>query len=52
MEGLLQTLVGRHETLNTAALAEIELPLDSWQQLAASTPGTLVHLWRPREVEE
>ena len=50
MEELVARLTGRAETLPTATLAQIELPIDSWGALRSSTRGRLVNLWRPREL--
>jgi phosphohistidine phosphatase len=52
MEDLLALVVGRFETLPTAALAQVSLPIDRWGDLAADTPGSLIHLWRPKELED
>lgn len=48
MEELVADLTGHYERLPTAALAEIELPVDSWMQLTGVTEGRLVNLWHPR----
>jgi phosphohistidine phosphatase len=50
LEALLERLTGEREALPTAALAQIALPIDQWSGLNASTRGTLVGLWRPREL--
>jgi phosphohistidine phosphatase len=34
-------------TLPTAALAQVEIPLEAWQDLTASTHGKLVKILRP-----
>lgn len=51
LEELLFALSGERESMPTAALAEIDLPIDSWQQLDEGTEGRLSNLWRPREYE-
>ncbi len=48
LEELLTKLVGHFEHLPTAALAEVELPIDDWKDLSLETPGKLRHLWRPK----
>ena len=48
---LLDHLTGLHETMPTAALAHVSLPIDDWSRLAIDTPGTLVNFWRPRDLE-
>jgi phosphohistidine phosphatase len=50
VEDLLQLLAGAAETMPTAALAQIDLPIDRWQELGAETRGRLVQLWRPKEL--
>lgn len=50
LEELVACLTGCAEALPTAALVELELDLQSWSTLKASTPARLVNLWRPREL--
>jgi phosphohistidine phosphatase len=47
LEEFLELLVEEIRPLSTAALAQVDLPLDSWQELSDSTRGTLVRLLRP-----
>ncbi len=47
LELFLESLTGALESLPTAALAQIELPIDSWKKLEEDTPGKLVHFWAP-----
>lgn len=49
LEELVEHLTGEPEELPTAALAHIVLPLDSWRDVDATTVGTLVDVWRPKE---
>jgi len=51
LERFLELLTGQYEPLPTAALAHITLDLADWRQLRPETRGTLVNLWRPRELE-
>jgi phosphohistidine phosphatase len=51
MEQLLHRLSGSHDPLTTAALAHVELPIESWRELTADTRGTLHNLWQPGELE-
>jgi phosphohistidine phosphatase len=51
LEDLVARLTGEPEGLPTAALAQIALPIDHWPDLTASTHGTLVGLWRPKELD-
>jgi phosphohistidine phosphatase len=46
---LVAQLTGEREELPTAALAQIALPIDDWSEMSASTRGTLVFLWRPKD---
>ena len=50
LEELVEQLTGERQDLPTAALAQISLPIDRWRDLKLSTRGTLVSLWRPREL--
>jgi phosphohistidine phosphatase len=50
LEDLVARLTGDPEALPTAALAQIALPIERWPDLTASTRGTLVGLWRPKEL--
>lgn len=51
LEELLESLSGVYTPLTTAALAQIELPIDRWSDLTAETRGQLVKLWQPRELD-
>lgn len=51
LEELVELLTGTYTPMTTAALAQIELPLDRWQQLNGKTRGSLVQVWQPRELE-
>jgi len=50
LEELLAHLTGDPENLPTAALAQIALRIESWSDLDTTTRGTLVGLWRPRDL--
>jgi len=50
LEELVEQLTGQRQDLPTAALAQIVLPIDQWRDLKLSTRGTLVGLWRPKEL--
>jgi len=50
LEELVAQLTGEQQDLPTAALAQIVLPIDRWRDLKVSTRGTLVGLWRPKEL--
>jgi len=52
MEELLEPLVGTYTPLSTAALAHVELNLDSWRDLNADSRGELIQVWQPRELED
>jgi phosphohistidine phosphatase len=51
LQDLLARLAGGDESMPTAALARIELPVESWSDLSLSTRGTLRDLWRPKELD-
>ncbi len=48
MEQLVNHLTGEIEQMPTAALAQIELPIQQWDALDLYTKGTLVNLWTPK----
>lgn len=51
LEALVGQLTGERPDLPTAALAQIDLPIDRWRDLNETTRGTLVEIWRPKELE-
>jgi phosphohistidine phosphatase len=48
---LVEALTGETESLPTAALAEISLPILHWRQADEDTEGKLVAVWQPRELD-
>jgi len=50
LEELLELLTGGYRPLSTAALAQVELPIDSWQQADFHEANVLRNLWQPREL--
>lgn len=53
LEGLLQILSGRVESLPTAAVAYLSLPIHSWKEIRKHEEiGELVALWSPREMKD
>jgi phosphohistidine phosphatase len=48
LEDLLRQLTGEYHGLPTTALVQLELPIDSWSELAATTPASIVDSWQPR----
>ena len=50
LETLVEQLTGERQDLPTAALAQIDLPIDQWRDLTVSTRWTLEGLWRPKEL--
>lgn len=49
MDELLTLLTDVNEHMATAALAHIDLPISSWNELNEATDGRLQNLWVPRE---
>lgn len=39
-----------YDHMTTAAIAEINFPIDNWTQLNEATSGELLNLWKPREI--
>jgi phosphohistidine phosphatase len=52
LESLLQVLSGQIESLPTAVIAYLSLPIQHWADLITSTEGELIELWRPKELAE
>ncbi len=50
LEELLDMLTDEREALPTAAIAHVDLPIQSWQELTGEISGKLVKLWRPKEL--
>ncbi len=50
LEELLAVLVGETHIMPTAALAVVELPIESWRVLDPLPRGSLRALWTPREL--
>ncbi len=50
LEELVGILTGQKQLFPTAALAQIELPIERWDELTPETGGKLIHLWRPKEL--
>ena len=48
MEALVTHLTGRMETMPTAALAHVALPIEKWEELDYEVQGELLDLWRPK----
>ena len=51
LEELLEGLIGQYAPLSTAALAHVELPGETWRDLAHDSPARLIKVWQPRELE-
>ncbi len=50
LEELLYELSGESARMPTSALAQVALPLKSWQDLEDEVQGKLVNLWRVKEL--
>ena len=51
MEDLVELLSGHATRFTTANIAHIRLPIDNWSALTEETQGTLLNLWRPKEID-
>jgi phosphohistidine phosphatase len=51
IETLIYRLAGQPEHMPTAALAECNLPLEKWSDLANDTQAELVNVFRPKEAK-
>ena len=45
---LIALMTGAIETFPTSALAQVQLSITAWREIRASTRGTLVNIWRPK----
>ena len=50
-EDLVYELTGHSTHFPTASLAQVELDIEAWKELSEETPGRLIQMWRPRELE-
>lgn len=50
LEELLVALTGEAASLPTAALAQVNLPIQAWGELAPDASGELINLWKPKEL--
>lgn len=51
-EELVEILTGNAERMTTAAIAHMDLPISHWQELTEALDVRLLHLWRPREIDD
>ena len=51
VEEFLEMLIGDYEPMPTAALAQVSLPIERWADLVEDTPGELIGLWLPKELD-
>ena len=49
MEGLVQILSGKVESLPAGAIARMALTIEHWSDFDYNTCGDIKHLWRPRD---
>lgn len=52
LEGLLQLLCGRIESLPTGSVAYLSLPIQQWNELSNGTEGELIEMLLPRELRD
>ena len=50
LEQLVVRLTGEPHEMPTATLVQIALPIDRWPDLEVSTSGTLLGIWRPKDL--
>lgn len=50
IEALVEDLTGSYELMPTAALAQVELPIESWADCTDTVVGKLIKVWRPKEL--
>ena len=52
MEDLVELCGGRFEVFPTAALAHVQLEIDSWNQVNGAENTELLNLWRPKNLPD
>jgi phosphohistidine phosphatase len=52
LEELLESLTGVYTPLSTAALAQVELQMDNWADVAKQPTAALTKIWQPGELED
>lgn len=52
LEHLLELFTSQYAEMPTAALAQVEIAIDGWSELADEPDAKLIRLWRPRELPE
>lgn len=52
LEMLLQLMSGQIQSMPTAVIAHLVLPVDHWSELSMNTSGEVVDIWRPKEVSK
>lgn len=52
LEEFVEPAVEAYTPLSTAALAQLELAIETWCDLSADTRGSLIKVWQPGEVED
>jgi phosphohistidine phosphatase len=52
LETVLQMLSGRIESLPTAVIAYLVLPVRQWSEVSPETDGELIEIWSPKELIE
>jgi phosphohistidine phosphatase len=50
LDSLLQMITGKVESLPTAAVAYLTVPIDSWRDFSLEVQAELVDLWRPKDL--
>jgi len=49
LEGLLQLLSGKVESLPTASIAYLKVPVEHWRDLTFDTQSELANFWKPKD---
>ena len=51
LEELLELLTGQSRAVTTAAIAHLQLEIESWGEATSTSRATLLNLWQPRELD-
>ena len=49
LEGVIVELSGEHQSMPTAALVHLAVPIDRWRDLDASINARVIDVWRPKD---
>ncbi|MGI8978533.1 MAG: SixA phosphatase family protein [Pirellulaceae bacterium] len=51
LEELFERLTGQSRAFSTAAIAHLQLSIDSWNAVTSNAPAALIDFWQPRSLD-